>query len=279
MTAVCEARSTRATKVEMEHRENVLLELAEVNKPASVRNIYYRAVVAGLVPKNENGYAKVQRSLATLRRQGRLPYPWITDNTRWMRKPISWDSIDEALSETARLYRRDLWRTAGVRIEVWCESDSIAGVVGDVTSEWDVPLFPTKGFAPLTFTWQAAQNANEAEVPLVIYYVGDHDPAGLEIEKKLRATLTEHLTVPMEFTRVGVTWDHVEEHDLPGTKPKKSYGFPLAVEAEALPPNILRTLLANAIVQHVNRRHLEVVCAAEDSERLILANLARGMAS
>jgi hypothetical protein len=44
-----------------------------------------------------------------------------------MRKPTTFDSIDEALRETARLYRKALWRDADAYIEIWCEKDALAG--------------------------------------------------------------------------------------------------------------------------------------------------------
>lgn len=43
----------------MEYRYRCLVELAEQHHPATVRNIYYRAVVSGLVEKNKGGYDAV----------------------------------------------------------------------------------------------------------------------------------------------------------------------------------------------------------------------------
>src|SRR3954447_24270482 len=81
----------RATKAEMEWR---------------------RAALYDIVAKTEAGYTKVQTDLAQMRRAGDMPYDWITDNTRWQRKPITYRSIEQALAETARFYRKDLWADA-----------------------------------------------------------------------------------------------------------------------------------------------------------------------
>jgi len=44
-----------------------------------------------------------------------------------MRKPRTFDNV-EALQETARLYRKALWRDAEVTVEVWCEKDALGAV-------------------------------------------------------------------------------------------------------------------------------------------------------
>jgi hypothetical protein len=62
-----------------------------------------------------------------LRREGRLAYDWIADNTRWMRKPRSYDSVEDALISTAQTYRRNLWRFADEIVEVWIDDPASHG--------------------------------------------------------------------------------------------------------------------------------------------------------
>ena len=78
-----------------------------------------------------------------MRRDGTLPYGWIADNTRWMRKSASYHSLGDMLERQTELYRRALWDNQGCRCEVWLEKDALAGVVMDVTDPWDVPLMVT----------------------------------------------------------------------------------------------------------------------------------------
>lgn len=267
---------SRATRSEMDERHAGLIELAEEHGPASVRHLFYRAVVAGLpgITKDVSGYLKVQRAVLRLRRAGEIPYDRIVDTTRWMRKPNSWDGVHDVLYETSRIYRRNLWANSLYRVEVWCESESIAGVLFEVTSRWDVPLMPCRGFSSETFTYSAAEAWAEDDRTPIVFYVGDHDPAGLQIERNLRNRLIEFSGPDFEFYRIGVTWEQVEEFDLPGTKPKKQYGFPLAVEAEALPPDILRNMIDKEIQSYVDHGALTAILAAEESERVVLTRIA-----
>ena len=122
-------KRARASRSEMEARAEALLDIAEAMQPCTVRQVFYQATVRGLVEKTEAGYAKVQRQLADLRRAGELPWHWIADNTRWQRKPRTWDSLEDALENTARTYRRSLWTDAAAYVEIWLEKDALAGVL------------------------------------------------------------------------------------------------------------------------------------------------------
>src|SRR4051812_37680601 len=107
----------RATKAEVELRRERLYEIISQMRPMTVRQVFYQATVRDLVEKSEVGYAKVQTDTVLMRRIGHLPYDWLADNTRWQRKPRTFDSAEEALRETARLYRKSLWSDADCYVE------------------------------------------------------------------------------------------------------------------------------------------------------------------
>src|SRR5262249_23359894 len=80
-------KRTRATKSEVEARREALLDIIEAGRPMTVRQVFYQATVRGLVEKAESGYGKVKTDLIIMRRDGSLAYDWLADNTRWQRKP------------------------------------------------------------------------------------------------------------------------------------------------------------------------------------------------
>ena len=107
----------RATKAEMEERAEFLIAYAEEHGPVTVRQLYYQAEVHGLpgIDKTDKGYGKIQKQVLNLRRAGRLDYEHISDATRWMRKPRSFEGVEEALADTARLYRKASGGRRGLR--------------------------------------------------------------------------------------------------------------------------------------------------------------------
>jgi hypothetical protein len=64
--------------------------------------------------------------------------------TKKPRKPRSHNSVQDALLETARTYRRNLWRDTYAVCEIWVEKDALASVIYPVASRYDVRLMRTR---------------------------------------------------------------------------------------------------------------------------------------
>src|SRR5258705_13886351 len=99
----------RSTRAEVKRRRNALYEIVSAMQPMTVRQVFYQATVRGIIEKSDAGYTKVQTDLVLMRRCGDLPYGWLADSTRWQRKPNTFNGVQDALYETARLYRKALW--------------------------------------------------------------------------------------------------------------------------------------------------------------------------
>src|SRR5262245_35644292 len=162
----------RSTKAEVEARREALIDIIDSGKPMTVRQVFYQATVHELVEKAESGYSKIQNDLTLMRRAGDLPYDWLADNTRWQRKPRTFNSVEEALKATAAFYRKNLWADADSYVEIWLEKDALAGVILPITSMNDVPLMVARGYASLSFLYSAAEAINELVVPTYIYHLG-----------------------------------------------------------------------------------------------------------
>ncbi len=247
----------------------------------TVRQVFYQATVRGIVEKAESGYDKVQADLTKMRRAGVLPYDWLADNTRWQRKPRTFNSVEAALQENARFYRKSLWADADCYCEIWLEKDALAGVIYPVTSMFDVPLMVARGYASLSFLYTAAEYINELTVPAYIYHCGDFDPSGVNAGEKIETTLMEMAPdAEIYFKRIAVTPEQINFWELP-TRPTKTTdtrakGFgDISVELDAIAPNQLRALVAEAIEQHLPKRQFKVLKAAEESERDIISRLVR----
>jgi hypothetical protein len=281
-------KRTRRTKAEMANIRKGLRAIVAADHPMTVRQVFYQAVVAGLIEKTEADYQNtVARLLLAMRRAGEIPYSSIADNTRWMRKPTTYAGLAEFIERHQNAYRRDLWAEADIYIEIWCEKEALAGVLYDVTAEYGVPLMVSRGFASESYLYSAADvitdQLAEGKQQAVIYYFGDLDPSGLHIStsienslRRLCPTLCRGFEPEMlVFERMAVNEGQIEHWQLP-TRPTKTTGNKHAkgwpdgrpsVELDALPASELRALVRLCIEQHVDQDQLDRLRLIEAEER------------
>jgi len=250
--------------------------------PMTVRQVFYQLVSRGVIEKTEREYDNtVGRLLTKMRRDGRIPYGWIADNTRWMRKPRTFASMQGMLNLTAETYRRAIWNEQPAYVEIWLEKDALAGVLMEETIPWDVPLMVTRGYASLSYLHEAAETIAEQGKPAFLYYFGDYDPSGVDIPRKVEKTLRELApSAEIHFQRMAVTEEQILEFNLP-TRPtkatdsrSKSFGRE-SVEVDAIPPKHLREIAQRCIVQHVDKRIHERTMAIEQQELETLARISQ----
>lgn len=252
----------------MQERYDAILAFCEKQAPVTIRGIYYHLTTLGLVPKTDPGYQKVARACKTMRLNGDLPWKYIADNTRWARAPRSFGSLEAALEDTARLYRRNLLDFAGADIEVWLEKDALAGVLYETTARWDVPLMVSRGYSSLTFLQSAATSLSKNAH---VYVFSDYDASGVGIFSKIREGLQSFAPEKnISVERVMLDAHHVSEYRLPTRDPKgndRKAGFAFCCELDAVPPNVLRAEAERCILQHVSEEQLTVLRSIETQER------------
>lgn len=249
----------------------VLQAFDAVEPPMTVRQVYYALVSRGAIDKTEAAYNAVGRHLLRMRRCGALPYDWIADNTRWMRKPETYSGMRAYLERGRRAYRRAIWDNQPAYVEVWCEKDALAGVLYAVTEPWDVPLMVTRGYPSESFVYEAAETLKEQHKPVYLYYLGDHDPTGIDIPQNTKAKLRE-FGAAFTFEVLAVQPWQIEAWRLP-TRPTKKTDTRAAgfeggsVELDAVPVGTLRALVQGAIERHIDPAALEATRRTEELER------------
>jgi DNA-binding transcriptional ArsR family regulator len=264
----------RPLSPEVTERRRRLIEMAREFQPATIRQLYYQAEVAGLVPKTDAGYRAVQHDLLVLRQQGVVEYDWISDNSRWMRKSRSYRGIDHFLNLSISTYRRDLWHNADAYVEIWIEKDALAGTVLSETNPYDVPLMVAKGFSSETYLYEAAQAIAAKGKPAYVYAFFDHDPSGKHSAKHIERKLREFAPdAEIHFELVAVTEQQIKEWNLPTRETKRGDNRHAknfegdSCELDSIRPDLLRDLVRERIERHVDQDSLATLQAAEKSER------------
>jgi hypothetical protein len=231
----------------------------------TVRSAFYRAVSAGIYPDtSDRHYRQCQQILLKLRRRDVLPFDWIVDSTRRRLKTSSWSGLEDYRETVAACYRRNLWARQNEYVEVFVEKDAMAGVIEPITAEFDVHLNVIRGQVSETFVYNIATEWQPIQKPIHAYYLGDHDPAGLEIEKTLQAKLEKFSGRTISWTRLAITPAQFRRETILGFPVKttisaarrRSYIAHFGnrcVEVDALEPNEVRQLVRSAIESHIDK--------------------------
>lgn len=262
-TTVFRARRTNAEKA---HLEGALIRLAEDNAPVTVRQLFYLLVSAKLVPKDENGYALVSSYGTDLRESGRLGFECIVDYGRAIREPSTWTSPASIVGACARDYKTPLWDQSDIRPFVITEKATLVPVIGDECRARQVPLAALGGYGSTTFVNDLAERIDREYSLIHVFYIGDRDPSGLDLERDCRDRLERYGADIGEWTRLAVTDAQVDELALPVRPVKMSDGRTRkyiaahgndCVDVEAIPPGTLRQLVRDATSQYLDVETIE----------------------
>ena len=267
----------RRTRAELEALQSTLYYIVEEHRPCTVRQVFYLSVVADLCPKDDRGYQLVQRELLKLRRAGEVPYSWIADTVRTFYGRPRYSGLEDFAVEASRsLYHFDYWRDSTVNVELWVESDSIAGTLrATVIDEWGLRLHVARGFSSETFLYTAGQEIQEDRRETYVYVLSDFDPSGVSLAEDIADKLERFSgDVPVHVERIALSGHQVRAWGLPthGLKAtdgraarfRREHGTE-ACELEAVPPNLLRKLVSMSIGKHVAP---ERIAAAKRDEQL-----------
>jgi hypothetical protein len=282
-------RGVRRTKAAMGDIRAEIKAVLRDDHPMTVRQVFYQLVVRGAIEKTELAYkGTVIRLLTDMRMSEEIPFSWIVDESRRTRQTQTFDSVKAALEDTAEMYRRSALRESSVYIEIWSEKEALSGILWDEASEYDVPVVVSKGTPSLTQLFGSFQNiyeAAQAGKSSYLYQFGDHDPSGCLIPQTIEARLNEFCEKydcqrPL-IERIALTPKQISKYHLP-TRPTKREGNTHAksfkrrsTELDALSPNVLRKLVRDCIERHINPDQVDVLRAAEDSERTIIEKFAK----
>jgi hypothetical protein len=261
-------KRVRRTKAAIGGIREHIRDILSNDNPQTVRQVFYALTVRGAIAKEEKEYhGTVVRLLTEMRERGEIDFGWIADNTRWMRKPSTFTGPGRCLEIAAQAYRRDLWESSPVYVEVWCEKDALAGVLIEETEPYDVPLMVARGYSSVSFLHSSAEAIEAKNKPAYIYHFGDLDPSGVDAARDIH------------FERPAVTRAQADEWNLPtrptkttDTRAKKFDGT--SVELDAIPAQRLRELVRGCIERHVDKHRLELLRIAEVSEREMLTRWA-----
>jgi hypothetical protein len=234
----------------------------------TLRQVYYQLVSRLVIENKQTAYKRLSAVLVEARETGVVPWDAMEDRTRSISgspslnditdaEDAAWSTINYVKNSSGIL--ADRWMYQDWYVEVWLEKQALEGVFESVTGALEVVLMPGRGYSSATFLKEAAErmeNAQAEDKNLAVLYFGDYDPSGMDIERYVEEKMADHGVYINHFSRIALTLDQIQEHDLPPVPAKKTdsrrdafvavHGD-MAVELDAINIKVLKALIKDAI--------------------------------
>jgi len=264
--------------------------IGEEGGVVTLRHLFYRLVGQGLLDKTEAGYKRVGSYTKDWRHSGVMPYTALSDNTRWYYGDIRFNSPEEAVANALKNYRSDIWGNWNTHKEIWTEKDAMVSILLSVANPLGVKVFSTRGYASIgSMANTAAPNIVDylsREKCVCIYYFGDHDPSGKDIDRAAKSAIERHLKdneiVNFHFDRVAILPEDIERYDLP-TRPTKKTDSRSAkfegesVELDSMDMRIIKRRVRDCIMENVPDELMYEALEKEQADKDRIANFVHGL--
>ncbi|WP_405243806.1 hypothetical protein [Lentisalinibacter salinarum] len=233
---------------------DVILDEYADHLPLTLRQVFYRLVATSVLDKSERDYRRLCETMNRARRARLVDFDVIRDDGVTVVGAGAFgdlDEIEEYLADLADRLPIDRQRGQERRVQVWCEASGMVPQVRRVAARYGVPVASSGGFDSVTVKHAAAREL--AAYPTSVLHVGDHDPSGVHVYQSLAEDVrafVEAFGGAVEFCRLAVTPEQIEELRLPSAPPKATDRRAFegrAVQAEAIDPATLASIVDEAI--------------------------------
>jgi hypothetical protein len=236
----------------------------------TLRQIYYQLVARQIIPNEQRYYKKLSRFCVIGRDEGILPEEGFADRLREVDKISSWLNLNEFMNTVRRSYRKDKWQNQNRYVEIWTEKDALRSVLTEITYQYDVALMVTRGQLSRTEVYKTARRYKaQSDKECYLYYCGDFDPSGLSIYNSIKKRIMDFSVLNksiffnfINFERIALTQKQIKKYQLPSDPAKQSdpnynkfvsiYGSDMVVELDSLPPDVLRKIIEDCILQNID---------------------------
>lgn len=229
--------------------------------PTSGRFIFYELEGRGIIPKvylkpdgtpmARTPAQDVADALYHLREAGIVPWSWLVDETRDLTRWAYAESVYQYVEDSLPHASIDLWGGEPPPL-ILCESRSLAGVLRNIAGTYLSPIAATNGQVGGFLHTDVGPLIGSAEgASQRVFYLGDLDFSGGQIEANTRKVLSEYGR--LEWERIAITEEQARERDLTAiSKPDRRFKpvrYYDAIETEAL---------RQAEIQRILTRHLDM---------------------
>jgi len=255
--------------------KEILAEYHSQGIKVTLRQLYYQLVTRLVISNKSNEYHKLSSTLTKARYTGHIDWDAVEDRVRIPEIPSTFRNVGHLLQVAAKSYQLDRWQDQEYYIELWTEKDALSSVITPITEKYQVTFCVNRGYTSASSMYESAQRLSmQEDKKLVILYLGDFDPSGLDMDRDIKDRLTE-FGIEVEVIRVGLTLDQVKEYQLPSNPAKENdprskwfneeYGDE-SWEVDALKPEVLYKLIEFTLLSYLDFEKYELVRKREQEE-------------
>jgi len=243
----------------------------------SLRQLFYQLVSRDIVPNTMKEY----KNLGTLVNDGRLAgildWSQIVDRGRELVEPSHWTDPADIVRAAASSFRIDKWENQENHVLVSVEKQALEGVLGPVCNRLDVDFIANKGYSSQSTMWNLGRKLldlrEDCDKNIVVLYLGDHDPSGLDMDRDVEKRLSMFSEGPVEFSRLALKWEQIEELKPPENPAKLTdsrAGKYVAEfgdsswELDAIEPKALDEIVTRAVESYLD---MDLWAEAQEKER------------
>jgi len=288
--------------------DRILDEYEKMKIRITLRQLYYDLVSRNTIPNHDTVYKRITKLLTDARYLGLIDWDAIEDRNRPHDMHAEWISIHSIMQSAIDSYRNPRWSDQKYYVEVLTEKDALSSILQPVTNRWHVRLNVNKGYASASVIYEMARRLAERikeGKQVVLLYIGDHDPSGLDMIRDIDYRMTEFLVHMLldfykdkhpewkenkEYGKEAVRWvesyfkiesialtmKQVEEMDLPPNPAKitdprakwyiQKYGR-ISWEVEALNAQYLIDLLNDSIQEYIEMDKYQTWLEKEERDK------------
>lgn len=256
----------------------------------TLRQLYYQLVAGDIIPNDDKVYKKLSAILTDARYLGLVDWIAIEDRVRRPIKPSEWKSIPDIVKSALYSFRLPRWDNQRYYVELFTEKDALSSILYPLAGDNHITFCVNRGYGSATaiyHLYKRVYNQISQGKEVVILYLGDHDPSGLDMIRDIEDRLVEFLsvgTLPLNFVieHIALTMEQIELYNPPPNPAKltdsRAAGYirefgGKSWEVDALPPDVMTGIVTEAIEKYIDNEKLEQVLIEEKRQKEILEDI------
>ena len=278
------------------HCRNITEEYMKMKIKITLRQLYYDLVSTNVIPNHDVVYKRISSLLTDARYLGLIDWSAIEDRNRPHRMHMEWENTHDAIQFIISRFRLPRWSDQEYYLELFTEKDALSSIIQPVCDNWHIRFNVNKGYSSASIMYQLgkriAKKIEEEEKEVILIYIGDHDPSGLDMVRDIDKRIIEFLeegdfcydSNMFHIRHIALTMDQVKELNPPPNPAKitdprakwyiQKYGK-TSWEVEALKPKYLMNLVNIEIQRYVNNKKYDSWIKQEEEEKQDMRNFAK----